>query len=126
MRPPNRNRPCLDTSDNPAKHDCAAAENALGAATQGNAEIWKLLRAQEGRDYRFYDFERCRQAYRYDPVFAAVVDSLRNLIETMHLTPAEVRSIGVFAATVVEERREIQHYTAVLKEDQSGFGEPEV
>ena len=51
---------------------------------------------------RFYSTETCTQLYHSDPMFKAAVDSLLMLIERMHLTPGEVRSIGVFASTLSE------------------------
>lgn len=45
------------------------------------------------------------ERYYRDPVFHALVDALSREIESLHLTPSEVREAAIYACQRVEERR---------------------
>lgn len=55
-----------------------------------------------------YTFESATHAYHNDPVFRKLVDSMVYFIETLELTPADLRAAAMFAAT----RHASQHYSA--------------
>lgn len=49
-------------------------------------------------------YERAREAYSNDPMFRALVDTMRHLIGKLEMTPNEVRNAAVFACILHEER----------------------
>lgn len=54
------------------------------------------------------ELNRLEPAARYhrDPMFAAMVNNFRSLIAGGEFTPTEIREACIYAATMVEERRE--------------------
>ncbi|HYE73561.1 MAG TPA: hypothetical protein VEF04_09520 [Blastocatellia bacterium] len=50
------------------------------------------------------DLRKLQEQYLNDPMFHRLVRSLEHMIESMHLTPQEVRNAAMLAAMNVEQR----------------------
>lgn len=50
------------------------------------------------------NLDKAREAYRNDPVYHQLVEVLINQVETLQLTPSELREAAVFACIVLGER----------------------
>lgn len=52
------------------------------------------------------NLDKAREAYRNDPQYHQLVDVLVNQVETLGMTPSEIREVAMFACLILEERRE--------------------
>lgn len=48
---------------------------------------------------------KAEERYQHDPMFKALVDSLYSSIESLHLTPTEVREVAMLACIKFEQMR---------------------
>ena len=53
-----------------------------------------------------YDYKSAMQAYRNDPVFHTLVEQMVVLMSQLQMTPADLRAVANFAATLHEQRKE--------------------
>ena len=65
-----------------------------------------------------YDYETARRAYYTDPVFKRLVDSMIHAIDTLQLSPVDLRSAAMFASIVHAQR----HPPTLEEEDKKKAG----
>lgn len=65
------------------------------------------------------DLKQLRHAYRNDPMFRGFVMQLENFIETMKLSPSELRDAAMLAVFNVEQRNPPKQI--VLSESQARY-----
>lgn len=58
-----------------------------------------------GNPYRLSPLGKADERYLDDPAFHAMVDTMMYVIETLQLTPGEVREAATYACVRIEERR---------------------
>lgn len=51
------------------------------------------------------NLDKAREAFTHDPQYHTLVELLVQQIETLQMTPSEVREVAMFACIIVEERR---------------------
>jgi hypothetical protein len=54
-----------------------------------------------------YDYSSAQQAYHKDPVFRRLIDVLYDCIDSLNLTPADVRAAAMYACIRHAQREQI-------------------